>query len=313
MWTTATSGPSAAASRSASVVLPEPAGPSMQTSRVLPSRGGAAARMRAARSATVSGRLRVHVGTAPPLLVISPRAASSRRWASVSVTAKIRIRRSYWSHGRDQVRYAASCHGVERGWSRMASSSSVRRCSWCSRSCPARSASPRKRHSCAGSTSAGSGRGRRGQRVEVVAERVGRAAGVVEMLGLIRGSTWSPEKNSPVRSSAKHRWPGCAPACGRRAAASRGSRRARRPRAAGRGRPCARRGRILGGPDVGRGLVGVGAEARPGSRPRRRPRRPGRGARASRRRWRRRGAWRPRRPTPAAPARPGRGGRSAGG
>ena len=34
---------------------------------------------------------------------------------------------------------------------------------------------------------------------------------VVEMFGLIRGSTWSPEKNSPVRSSAKQRWPGVWP------------------------------------------------------------------------------------------------------
>ena len=64
------SGPSAAASRAAKVVLPDPAGPSMHTSRVRaePRRGGADPR-RASPARLVSGGLRVHVGTGPPVLV----------------------------------------------------------------------------------------------------------------------------------------------------------------------------------------------------------------------------------------------------
>ena len=84
-----------------------------QPGRAEPRRGGVDALRQPGEAA--QRRLRVHVGTGPPVVVTSPRLASRRRWASVSVTAKIRIRRSYWSQGRDQVRCAASCHGVEPG------------------------------------------------------------------------------------------------------------------------------------------------------------------------------------------------------
>ena len=104
----------------ANVVFPDPAGPSTQTSRVRaqpgrrrrapapPGRRGSRRSADGERSTSAPRRRRS---------TTSPRLASRRRWASVSVTAKIRIRRSYWSHGRDQVRCAASCQGVLPGCS----------------------------------------------------------------------------------------------------------------------------------------------------------------------------------------------------
>ena len=168
----------------------------------------------------------------------SPRLASRRRWASVSVTAKIRIRRSYWSQGRDQVRWAASCHGVRarvrpdrveqlgqpllvvgrEGVDAVVEAAEA----------------PFVGGQHLGRVQVAHG----GQGVEEVAQRIGVPPGVVEMLGLIRGGRGRRRRTarcSPRRSTGG---PACGPGCGRRASASRGSRRARRPRAAGRARPC---------------------------------------------------------------------------
>ena len=93
-----------------------------------------------------------------------------------------------------------------------ASSSSASRCSWWAVSSSVRAAEAAepplvgRQHL-----------DRLGRRRPRPASRGSRAAGrrlpsaLVEMFGLIRGSTWSPEKNRPVRSSAKQRWPGVCP------------------------------------------------------------------------------------------------------